>query len=101
MNVEGLLVDLDGRLYVGDEPIPGAVEAMGRIVDASIPFRYVINTTRKPRRAVAEALREHWERRTSDADDLIQEGFFHDKLDFDPTSGIVEEAQSMLLLPEE
>lgn len=58
MNVEGLLVDLDGTLYVGAEPIPGAVEAMRRIGDAGIPFRYVTNTTRKSRRAVAEALRE-------------------------------------------
>ncbi len=58
MNVEGLLVDLDGTLYVGDEPIPGAVEAMRRIGDAGILFRYVTNTTRRSRRAVAEALRE-------------------------------------------
>jgi HAD superfamily hydrolase (TIGR01458 family) len=57
MNVEGLLVDLDGTLYIGDQPIPGAVEAMRRIDDGGIPFRYVTNTTRKPRRAVAEALR--------------------------------------------
>ncbi len=71
-DVEGLLVDLDGTLYVGDEPIPGAVEAMRRIGDASIPFRYVTNTTRKSRRAVAEALREMgFPLRTSRGESLV------------------------------
>ncbi len=58
MNAKGLLVDLDGTLYVGERPITGAVEAMRRIADAGIPFRYVTNTTRKPRGAVAAALRD-------------------------------------------
>jgi ribonucleotide monophosphatase NagD (HAD superfamily) len=31
MDVSGLLVDLDGTLYVGGEPIPGAVEAVERL----------------------------------------------------------------------
>ncbi len=57
MNVEGLLVNIDGTLYVGGEPIPGAVEAMGSIGPAGVPFLYVTNTTCKPRRAVAECLR--------------------------------------------
>lgn len=71
-DVEGLLVDLDGTLYVGDEPIPGAVEAMRRIGDAGIPFRYVTNTTRKSRRAVAEALREMgFPLRTSRGESLV------------------------------
>lgn len=50
---------------------------------------------------VAEVLRQHRERWTSDADELIEEGFFFDKLDFDPTTGIVEEAQCRLLFYEE
>ncbi len=50
---------------------------------------------------VAEILRQHRESRHADADKLIEEGFFHDKLDADPTADIVEQAQCMLLLPEE
>ncbi len=50
---------------------------------------------------VAEVLRQHWAKRLAEADDLVEEGFFHDKLDFAPTTGIVEQAQCMLLLPEE
>lgn len=57
MKPGGLLIDLDGTLYVGDEPMPGAREALERIKAAGIAVRYVTNTTRKPRRAVCEHLR--------------------------------------------
>ncbi len=50
---------------------------------------------------VAEVLRQHWERCSADADDLVEEGFFFDKLEFDPTASLIEKAQGMLLLPEE
>lgn len=53
----GLLVDLDGTLYVGDDPIPGAREALEHVRAAGIAVLYVTNTTRKPRRAVCEQLR--------------------------------------------
>jgi len=56
MHLEGLLVDLDGTLYVGDEPVEGAREAIGRLESSGLTIRYVTNTTRKPRRAVAEHL---------------------------------------------
>lgn len=52
MEIKGLLVDLDGTLYVGDEALDGAREALGRLRDAGLLIRYVTNTTRKPRRAV-------------------------------------------------
>ena len=57
MNVRGLLVDLDGTLYVGDEPVPGAREAVRRLLDAGLALRYVTNTTRKPRRDIVAGLR--------------------------------------------
>jgi Haloacid dehalogenase-like hydrolase len=57
MRVKGLLVDLDGTLYVGDEPIEGAREAIARLKSSGLMLRYVSNTTRKPRRAVREHLR--------------------------------------------
>lgn len=57
MKLAGLLVDLDGTLYVGDEPVTGAREALQEITASGIALRYVTNTTRKPRRAVRDHLR--------------------------------------------
>jgi HAD superfamily hydrolase (TIGR01458 family) len=57
MRVRGLLVDLDGTLYVGDEPLEGAREAVGRLRSSGLALRYVTNTTRKPRRELSEHLR--------------------------------------------
>jgi len=56
MRVRGLLVDLDGTLYVGDEPVEGAREAIGKLKSSGLVLRYVTNTTRKPRREVSEHL---------------------------------------------
>jgi phospholysine phosphohistidine inorganic pyrophosphate phosphatase len=56
MRVRGLLVDLDGTLYVGDEPVEGAREATGKLKSSGLLLRYVTNTTRKPRREVSEHL---------------------------------------------
>ena len=50
-------MDLDGTLYVGGEPVPGAREAVERIKAAGLALRYVTNTTRMPRRAVVGQLR--------------------------------------------
>ena len=56
MEIEGLLVDLDGTLYVGDEPVQGASEALERLKTAGVEIRYVTNTTREPRSAVRDRL---------------------------------------------
>ncbi|HEX5191541.1 MAG TPA: TIGR01458 family HAD-type hydrolase [Solirubrobacteraceae bacterium] len=48
-DVEALLIDLDGVLYVEDEPIRGAVDAVQRLRDAGIPLRFVTNTTARSR----------------------------------------------------
>jgi HAD superfamily hydrolase (TIGR01458 family) len=58
LNARGLLIDLDGTLYTEDGPIPGAREALSRLEEASISYRYVTNTTRKSRREVVSRLRE-------------------------------------------
>ena len=50
-------MDLYGTLYVGDEPVEGASEAVRRLQASGIALRYVTNTTRKPRREVGEHLR--------------------------------------------
>lgn len=56
MRFRGLLVDLDGTLYVGDEPVRGAREAIDKLRLSGLALRYVTNTTRKPRREVSEHL---------------------------------------------
>lgn len=56
MDISGLLIDLDGTLYVGDEPIPGAIEAIEKLAEDGMSLRFVTNTTRKPRREVHENL---------------------------------------------
>ena len=44
-DVRALLIDLDGVLYVEQEPIAGAVEAVGRLRERGLPLRFVTNTT--------------------------------------------------------
>ena len=47
--VRALLIDLDGVLYVEDEPVPGAVEAIATLRDAGLGLRFVTNTTQRSR----------------------------------------------------
>lgn len=57
MKVKGLLIDLDGTLYVEGEPVPGCREALLRLRSSGFLLRFVTNTTRKPRREVLLGLR--------------------------------------------
>ncbi len=45
--IDGILFDLDGVLYVGGQPIDGAVETV-RYVKERKPVRFVTNTTTRP-----------------------------------------------------
>ena len=56
--MKGLLIDLDGTLYVGDAPVPGAVDAIARLAGERVPRRYLTNTSRVSRRQLAERLRQ-------------------------------------------
>ena len=55
--IRGLLLDLDGVLYVGDTPVPGAIEALRDLRKRSFPVRFVSNSTRRSRASVASRLR--------------------------------------------
>ena len=44
-SVEALLIDLDGVLYVEQEPIAGAVQAVELLRGSGMPLRFVTNTT--------------------------------------------------------
>ncbi len=43
-DVDLVLVDLDGTLYVGTRPVPGAVGAVARLRDRGVTVRFVTNT---------------------------------------------------------
>lgn len=55
--VRGVLLDVDGTLLDADRPIAGAAEAIDRLRGRGVALRMTTNTTRRPRSAVAEALR--------------------------------------------
>ena len=55
--IKGLLLDLDGVVYVGNELLPGAKDAIGKIRASGLPFRFITNTTRQSRGQVVGKLR--------------------------------------------
>ena len=54
--MKAILFDMDGVLYVGDRPIAGATETLEWARREGIPFRFVTNTTSRPRSALVEKL---------------------------------------------
>jgi len=54
--ISGCLFDLDGTIHQAGEIIDGAAETLQQLQNAGIPFRFVTNTTRKPRTAVVAHL---------------------------------------------
>lgn len=52
----GILFDLDGVFYVGDQIIPGAMETLTWINEQVIPHLFLTNTTSRPRSALVEKL---------------------------------------------
>lgn len=55
---DGLLCDLDGVVYAGAGPLPGAVEALAALRDRGVPVGFVTNNASRPPEAVAEHLRD-------------------------------------------
>src|SRR5919197_4296846 len=51
-----VLLDLDGVLYVEDERIPGAIEAVAALRDRGLRLRFVTNTTSRPGRDILARL---------------------------------------------
>lgn len=54
--INGVLLDLEGVLYIGDYPLPGSREALLSLRAAGIPTRFVTNTTRLTRAAIVNRL---------------------------------------------
>jgi len=44
-SIKAVLFDLDGVLYIGQQPIDGAIEAVAKIRKAGIAVRFVTNTS--------------------------------------------------------
>ncbi len=56
MRAQACIIDLDGTIMTPSGPVPGAPEAIEALRRAGIPFVFATNTTRSPRRALAERL---------------------------------------------
>ena len=54
--IRALLIDLDGVLYVEDEPIEGATDAVGAFRRAGLGLRFVTNTTARSHRRTLDRL---------------------------------------------
>jgi len=51
-----LLIDLDGVLYEGDEPVAGAADALAWLDEQAIPRLFVTNTSSRPRSTLVNKL---------------------------------------------
>ena len=56
MTVRAVVIDLDGVLYVEDEPVPGAADAVASLRARGLALRFATNTTSRPRRRILERL---------------------------------------------
>ena len=54
--IEGLLIDLDGTVYLGRELIPGSDRAIDRLRDGGVPFLFTTNTSRMSRSDISVSL---------------------------------------------
>jgi HAD superfamily hydrolase (TIGR01458 family) len=54
--MSGILFDLDGVFYVGDQILPGTLETLAWVRDQSIPHLFLTNTSSRPRSALVEKL---------------------------------------------
>ena len=57
LGFSAVLSDLDGVVYRGDAPVPGAVERFRRWQDAGIPYCFVTNNAEKSSDAFADKIR--------------------------------------------
>jgi HAD superfamily hydrolase (TIGR01450 family) len=63
------MLDLDGVVYIGPDPVPDVATDLGAATDAGMTLAYVTNNASRPPRAVAEHLRRLG--LAADADDVV------------------------------
>ena len=56
MKYKGYLIDLDGTIYRGKEPIPAGRRFVEQLQQRQIPFRFLTNNTTKSPETVAARL---------------------------------------------
>ena len=54
--IKGVLLDLSGTIYIGNEPVPRAVEAVERLHAQKIPLQYLTNSSRVSRQQILDRL---------------------------------------------
>ncbi|MDD1673814.1 MAG: TIGR01458 family HAD-type hydrolase [Methanomicrobiales archaeon] len=57
-DIEGFLIDLDGVLYTGTQPVTGAREVLRVLERRGYPYRFMSNSTRRCRASIAEKLHQ-------------------------------------------
>jgi len=72
-DINGFIFDLDGTVYLGDEAIPGAVEAVNLLLENDKRILYVTNKPLYPREVYAQKLSRLGIPATTD--DVITSGF--------------------------
>ena len=55
--LKAVLLDLGGVVYVGREPLPGAIDAIEKLKARGLALRFLTNTTRSSRRMLLDKLR--------------------------------------------
>ena len=53
---KAVLIDLSGVLYLGKALLPGGAEALDHLNAAGMPYRFLTNSTRKPKRQLLDCL---------------------------------------------
>ena len=53
---DGCVLDLDGTVYLGDDPIPGAGDTIDQLRRSNVPLCFATNTTRRPRSEIVSRL---------------------------------------------
>ena len=54
--MKAILFDIDGVIYEGERPVPGAADVVDWVRGAGIPHLFLNNTSSRPRRAIADKL---------------------------------------------
>ena len=60
MKYKGYLIDLDGTVYLGKEPIEAGVDFVHRLQERDIPYLFVTNNTTKSPEAVQKNLKDNF-----------------------------------------
>lgn len=56
-DIKAMLIDLDGVVYEGDDPVDGARDCLDWLERENIPHLFLTNTTSRPRSALVDKLR--------------------------------------------